>query len=93
MYPTSTQHAVARIRQTQQIIRTPNPDNKGYARQKQNGKLWVRERLDALLDGGSFNEVGSLTGEPVLDETTGKMKDYVPAYVCSEHFPVQDDAG
>ncbi|EIW55545.1 propionyl-CoA carboxylase [Trametes versicolor FP-101664 SS1] len=72
-------HAVARIRQTQQIIRTPNPDNKGYARQKQNGKLWVRERLGALLDGGSFNEVGSLTGKPILDETTGKMKDYLPA--------------
>lgn len=88
LHPTSTQHTVARIRQTQQVIRTPNPDNQGYARQKQNGKLWVRERLDALLDDGSFNEVGSLTGKPVLDETTGKMKDYLPAYVCTMLCPV-----
>lgn len=91
-HPASTQHAVAKIQHIQQVIRTPNPDNKGYARQKQNGKLWVRERLDALLDGGSFNEVGSLTGKPVFDETTGKMKDYLPAYVCAMLYPVQDSA-
>ncbi|OJT03451.1 Propionyl-CoA carboxylase beta chain, mitochondrial [Trametes pubescens] len=77
--PPSTQHAVAKLQQIQHVVRTPNPDNKGYARQKQNGKLWVRERLDALLDGGSFDEVGSVTGKPVLDETTGKVKDYIPA--------------
>lgn len=52
----------------------------------------MRERLDALLDGGSFNEVGSLTGKPILNETTGKMKDYLPAYVCAMLYHGQDSA-
>lgn len=41
-----------------------NPDNtaRGYVRQKQAGKLHVRERVDQLLDEGSFKEVGSVSG-------------------------------
>jgi acetyl-CoA carboxylase carboxyltransferase component len=44
------------------IASTPDPTNKGYVRQKQAGKLWVRERVLALLDEGSFKEVGSVSG-------------------------------
>ncbi|KIJ63181.1 hypothetical protein HYDPIDRAFT_176205 [Hydnomerulius pinastri MD-312] len=55
---------LARLRQQQAVIRTANPQDAGYSRQKQNGKLWVRERLDALLDSGSFTEIGSITGKP-----------------------------
>ncbi|KAI0634843.1 propionyl-CoA carboxylase [Trametes polyzona] len=72
-------HAVAKIQSLQRLVTTPNPENKGYVRQKQSGKLWVRERLDALLDERSFSEVGSLTGKPVVDENTGQVKDYLPA--------------
>jgi acetyl-CoA carboxylase carboxyltransferase component len=32
------------------------------ARQKSSGKLTVRERVDALLDPGSFHEVGKIAG-------------------------------
>ena len=32
------------------------------ARQHDNGKLTVRERIDELLDPGTFHEVGTLTG-------------------------------
>ena len=63
----------------QTVVRTPNTQDPGYARQKQNGKLWVRERLDALLDTGSFSEVGSLTGKPVWNEATGQLKEFIPA--------------
>ena len=73
------QHAVSKIRKIQEKVRTANPNDPGYARQKQQGKLWVRERLATLLDPGSFNEVGSLTGKPIHDEMTGKVKDIVPA--------------
>ncbi|KAI0747015.1 propionyl-CoA carboxylase [Daedaleopsis nitida] len=73
------EYAVAKIRRIQDLIRNPNPSDPGYARQKQNGKLWVRERLDALLDPGSFNEVGSITGKPVVNEQTGDAKDFIPA--------------
>lgn len=46
----------------QKIGRTPPVNSRGYIRQKKAGKLWVRERIDALLDPGSFHEVGSVAG-------------------------------
>ncbi|TFK91647.1 propionyl-CoA carboxylase [Polyporus arcularius HHB13444] len=72
-------HSVASLRNVQRVIRTPNPDNPGYARQKKQGKLWVRERLDLFLDTGTFQEVGSVTGKPLYDEKTGELKEFVPA--------------
>ncbi|KAF2802261.1 uncharacterized protein BDZ99DRAFT_483000 [Mytilinidion resinicola] len=45
-----------------EIAATPDPNNRGYVRQKQAGKLWVRERVEQLLDPGSFREVGSVSG-------------------------------
>ncbi|RAR09196.1 propionyl-CoA carboxylase beta chain, mitochondrial precursor [Stemphylium lycopersici] len=61
---------------------TPDPNNRGYLRQKQAGKLWVRERVEQLLDEGSFQEVGSVSGTvkwkqlgPVKEEP----EDYVPS--------------
>ncbi|KAF2720132.1 propionyl-CoA carboxylase-like protein [Polychaeton citri CBS 116435] len=45
------------------MANTPDPSRPGYVRQKQAGKLWVRERVDKLLDPGSFYEVGSVSGE------------------------------
>ncbi|KAI9069893.1 propionyl-CoA carboxylase [Trametes sanguinea] len=72
-------HAVNKIRRIQRINTTPNPRNAGYVRQKQNSKLWVRERLEGLLDHGSFVEIGSLTGKPVHDESSGGLKDFIPA--------------
>ncbi len=44
------------------IAATPDLSNRGYVRQKQAGKLWVRERVEQLLDEGSFQEVGSVSG-------------------------------
>ena len=35
-------------------------------RHRAQGKLTVRERIDALLDPGSFHEVGALTGRADL---------------------------
>ncbi|RPD57011.1 propionyl-CoA carboxylase [Lentinus tigrinus ALCF2SS1-7] len=72
-------HSVANLKNVKRVTRTPNPENPGYARQKKQGKLWVRERLDLFLDSGSFEEVGSVTGKPIYDESTGELKDFVPA--------------
>lgn len=44
------------------IARKPDPSNKGYVRQLQAGKLWVRDRVLKLLDEGSFHEIGSVSG-------------------------------
>jgi len=46
-------------------------------RQHAGGKLTVRERIDRLLDPGSFHEVGGLTGKPAYEE--GRLAAIVPA--------------
>jgi acetyl-CoA carboxylase carboxyltransferase component len=73
------QHPLPQLQAQQRIVRNPNLKDPGYIRQKENAKLWVRERLDALLDRDSFSEVGSVTGKPILDEGTGELKAFIPA--------------
>lgn len=53
----------------QKMAATPDPGRRGYVRQKQAGKLWVRERVDELFDRGSFREVGSLSGTTTWRQT------------------------
>jgi hypothetical protein len=53
---------LGQIKTLKQIAATPDKTSRGYIRQKQAGKLWVRERVDQLLDPGSFQEVGSVSG-------------------------------
>ncbi len=53
------------------IASTPDLTNKGYVRQKQAGKLWVRERVEQLLDKSSFHEVGSVSGTVEWEKLTG----------------------
>jgi acetyl-CoA carboxylase carboxyltransferase component len=47
-------------------------------RQHAAGRLTVRERIDALLDPGSFHEIGAITGSARYDET-GALQSLVPA--------------
>src|SRR6202041_3492335 len=42
------------------------------------GRLTVRERIAALLDEGSFHEVGALAGTADYDET-GELASFIPA--------------
>lgn len=71
------------------IAREPPTDSPGYVRQKKAGKLWVRERIDALLDPGSFHEVGSVAGTIEWGSTTngatGKAKDEVQSFMPSNN--------
>src|SRR5262249_52663153 len=50
----------------------------GIARQHARGRLTVRERVDALLDPGSFEEHGRATAIPEYDDA-GDVADFVPA--------------
>ncbi len=50
----------------------------GVVRQRNRGKLSCRERIDLMLDTGSFREVGSLAGFASYDET-GAVADFTPA--------------
>ena len=64
------------------IANTPDTKNKGYVRQKQAGKLWVRERVLELLDEGSFREVGSVSGTVEWRKLGGTKEEpvsYIPS--------------
>src|SRR5581483_4622736 len=47
-------------------------------RQHENGRLTVRERIDALLDAGSFHEIGAIAGAGVYGDD-GALVDFTPA--------------
>ena len=47
-------------------------------RQVDAGRLNVRQRIDLLVDSGSFRELGSITGTAYTDED-GKLTGFVPA--------------
>lgn len=47
------------------------------AKHKAQGKLTVRERIEKLVDPGSFHESGALTGKATYEE--GKLTDFRPA--------------
>ncbi|KAG8629477.1 hypothetical protein KVT40_003342 [Elsinoe batatas] len=70
------------LHQLRTIAKTPNPHHPGYSRQKASGKLWVRERVTRLFDGGSFREVGSVSGDVTwrsLSATKEEPIDFVPS--------------
>jgi acetyl/propionyl-CoA carboxylase alpha subunit/acetyl-CoA carboxylase carboxyltransferase component len=56
----------------------PDSRDPGVVRQRSRGKLTCRERIDQLLDGGSFREVGSLAGFTSYDDD-GRIVDFTPA--------------
>jgi acetyl/propionyl-CoA carboxylase alpha subunit/acetyl-CoA carboxylase carboxyltransferase component len=53
-------------------------EDPGVVRQRGRGKLTCRERIDLLLDEGSFREVGSLAGFASYDED-GRIVAFTPA--------------
>ncbi len=50
----------------------------GVLRQRQRGKLTCRERIDLLLDPGSFREIGSIAGFTDYD-SNGRVSGFTPA--------------
>ena len=52
------------------------------ARARDAGRLTVRERIERLLDAGSFHETGILAGRAEYDEA-GNLKAFTPSnFVC-----------
>lgn len=56
----------------------PESEDPGVVRQRSRGKLTCRERIELLLDEGSFHEIGSVTGFASYDEE-GNVLDFTPA--------------
>lgn len=82
--PADSSDVLSQINTLRDIASTPNPKYRGYIRQKQAGKLWVRERIDQLLDPGSFEEIGSISGT-VKWRKTGPMRETPEAFVPSNN--------
>ncbi|KAF8861257.1 propionyl-CoA carboxylase-like protein [Acephala macrosclerotiorum] len=80
--PADYSDILGQLQSLRTMANTPDTKNKGYVRQKQAGKLWVRERVLALLDEGSFHEVGSVSGTvkwKKLEGTREEPVSYVPS--------------
>lgn len=68
---------IAHLRKRQALAHNMGGAEK-LARQKAAGRLNVRERLDLLLDPGSFREIGSITGKARAG-SDGGLEDFFPA--------------
>jgi len=69
------------VQALQQLARdrlAPGSSEPGVMRQRDRGKLDCRQRIEALLDAGSFREVGSLAGFASYDDQ-GRVAGFTPA--------------
>ncbi len=69
---------VATLQQFAHARLAPGSEDPGVERQRNRGKLTCRERIDLLLDDGSFREVGSLAGFGTYGED-GSVEAFTPA--------------
>src|SRR3984957_17542943 len=67
---------LAELRQRQALAREMGGKER-VARQHQGGRLTVRERIDHLLDPGTFKEVGSIAGKAWYDDK-GEITEFMP---------------
>jgi acetyl-CoA carboxylase carboxyltransferase component len=80
--PADWSDVLGQVTTLQRMAATPDQTKTGYVRQKQAGKLWVRERVEALVDPGSFKEVGSVAGTvqwKQLSATTEEPEAFTPS--------------
>ncbi|KAJ3578767.1 hypothetical protein NPX13_g1806 [Xylaria arbuscula] len=84
--PADYSDRLGQIETLEKLARTPDINHRGYARQKKAGKLWVRERVEALLDEGSLQEIGSVAGDVTWSKEKnedGTEKEVVAAFTPS----------
>lgn len=67
---------IAELRRREEMARQMGGADK-IKRQHDGGKLTVRERIDQLLDPGSFHEIGAIAGRARYD-ATGALQDFSP---------------
>jgi len=71
------QKEVDGLRQKEKIARQMGGSQK-IAQQHAKGRLTVRERVDRLVDQGTFQELGTMAGKAVYDEN-GKLQSFSPS--------------
>lgn len=82
--PADHSDVLGQIASLRAMAANPDPKNRGYIRQKQAGKLWVRERIEQLLDRNTFQEVGSISGT-VKWKQTGPLSEEPIAFTPSNN--------
>jgi acetyl-CoA carboxylase carboxyltransferase component len=65
------------LRRREELARRMGGEER-VARQHASGRLTVRERIERLLDEGSFHETGALAGRATYDDG-GELTDFLPA--------------
>ena len=65
------------LRRREELARRMGGEER-VARQHASGRLTVRERIDRLLDAGSFHETGALAGRATYGPD-GELEDFLPA--------------
>ena len=75
--PNDWSDVLAELDLVRKLAQTPKTETTGYQRHKQAGKLWVRERIDLLLDPGTFREVGSAAGTATWIKPPGPKRSVV----------------
>jgi acetyl-CoA carboxylase carboxyltransferase component len=80
--PSDYSDVLGQIDKLRSFANNPDTTKTGYVRHREAGKLWVRERIDQLLDKGSFQEIGSVTGKVKWKQTgplTEEAEEYQPS--------------
>ncbi|KAK3066533.1 hypothetical protein LTR53_017079 [Teratosphaeriaceae sp. CCFEE 6253] len=80
--PADYSDILGQLQQLRHLAANPDPTKTGYVRHREAGKLWVRERIEQLLDKGSFREIGSVTGKVNWKQTgplTEEPLDFQPS--------------
>jgi hypothetical protein len=75
--PADYSDILGQVATLKKMAETPDPSNRGYQRQKKAGKLWVRERVEAFVDSGTFREVGSVSGTVTWKHLGGEKEEPV----------------
>ena len=73
----SWQRELDELRERERMAREMGGADK-VQRQREGGRLTVRERIDGLVDRGSFHEVGAIAGKAEYD-AAGNLKSLTPA--------------
>jgi hypothetical protein len=99
--PADWSDVLGELDMVRKFAQTPKYNTTGYIRHKEGGKLWVRERIELLLDPGTFDEVGSAAGtatwskpdgpkQSIIEEEKEVVTDFTPSNnvqgMCSPHL-------
>src|SRR5271170_6298803 len=76
--PVGLEVELAELRQRQALAREMGGADR-VARQHAGGRLTVRERIDRMLDPGSFHEIGATAGKATYDADSKQIVAFMPA--------------